>query len=127
MVEDGVSIEDLHLSVRSRLHLLRAGLTTVGQVRDLIKTHPAGLMAVKGIGPVCEHEILRRIEARVPLPNEKKLMEAGLRDYFAGQAMVGIVSALHGGIRPADIQAMAADCYGLADAMLAERAKGAAK
>lgn len=46
-----------------------------------------------------------------------------LRDWFAGQALIGITSALHQGIRPADVPAMASDCYGIADAMIAARPK----
>lgn len=46
-----------------------------------------------------------------------------LRDWFAGQALIGITSALAQGIRPNDIKHLAADCYGIADAMLAERNK----
>lgn len=46
-----------------------------------------------------------------------------LRDWFAGMALQGIVSALHAGIRPVDVPAMAQDAYGVADAMLAEREK----
>lgn len=46
-----------------------------------------------------------------------------LRDYFAAKALAGILPALAQGIRPQDIQNMAQDCYGIADAMLVERAK----
>jgi hypothetical protein len=44
-----------------------------------------------------------------------------LRDYFAAKAMQGITSVLHQGIRPCDIDAMARDAYGIADAMLKAR------
>lgn len=46
-----------------------------------------------------------------------------LRDWLAGQALAGILQGLMKGIRPEDVPRMAADCYGIADAMLAERAK----
>ncbi len=46
-----------------------------------------------------------------------------LRDYFAAKAMQSILGVLHEGIRPSDISRMCADCYGIADAMLKERAK----
>ena len=46
-----------------------------------------------------------------------------LRDWFAGRAMQGIVSALHAGIRPVDVPAMVQDAYELADAMIAEKLK----
>jgi hypothetical protein len=46
-----------------------------------------------------------------------------LRDWFAGQALGGITHALVNGIRPTDVTHMVADAYGIADAMLAERAK----
>ncbi len=44
-----------------------------------------------------------------------------LRDYFAGQALAGVVVCGH---KPADAPARA---YEFADAMLAERAKGGGK
>ncbi|MEY5098665.1 MAG: hypothetical protein RJA36_1384 [Pseudomonadota bacterium] len=44
-----------------------------------------------------------------------------LRDYFAAKAMQSITSVLHKGIRPADLDAMARDAYGIADAMLKAR------
>lgn len=44
-----------------------------------------------------------------------------LRDYFAGQALAGILPVLHKGIRREDIPKMALDCYGIADAMLKAR------
>ena len=43
-----------------------------------------------------------------------------LRDYFAGQALAGMLA--YGG-RPSDFGERAATCYALADAMLAERNK----
>ena len=46
-----------------------------------------------------------------------------LRDHFAGKAMQAILTALHEGIRPVDLPAMARDSYGIADAMIAERKK----
>jgi hypothetical protein len=47
-----------------------------------------------------------------------------LRDWFAGQAMVGIIKTADGAtIRNWAIEKMAVDCYELADAMLRERAK----
>lgn len=46
---------------------------------------------------------------------------------LAAKAMQGIVMVLHQGIRPADIPAMCADAYGIADAMLDEAGKTAAK
>jgi hypothetical protein len=46
-----------------------------------------------------------------------------LRDYFAGQALVGIVSVLHDGVRPIDLSIVAVDSYLFADAMIAERNK----
>ncbi len=42
-----------------------------------------------------------------------------LRDWFAGQAIIGLDAAISG-----SPQNFAAQCYELADAMLAERAKG---
>lgn len=56
-------------------------------------------------------------------PSGRVLDGMTLRDYFAGLAMQSVVSVLHQGIRPADIGLMAHDCYGIADAMLEERAK----
>ena len=44
-----------------------------------------------------------------------------LRDYFAGEALQGIIQVLHRGIRPQDIEGMAQDCFGIADAMLVAR------
>jgi hypothetical protein len=44
-----------------------------------------------------------------------------LRDYFAGQALVGITSVLAKGIRPSDVPKLATDCYRIADAMLKAR------
>jgi hypothetical protein len=44
-----------------------------------------------------------------------------LRDYFAGQTLIGISAALHDGIRPKDLPPLAADCYAIADAMIAAR------
>jgi hypothetical protein len=44
-----------------------------------------------------------------------------LRDYFAARAMQAITSVLHKGIRPAALDAMAHDAYGIADAMLKAR------
>jgi len=46
-----------------------------------------------------------------------------LRDYFAAKAMQSLLVVLREGIRPQDIQLMARDAYGIADAMLKERAK----
>jgi hypothetical protein len=48
-----------------------------------------------------------------------------LRDWFAGQALAGIVQGLMKGIRFEDVPKLAADCYGIADAMLAARKAGA--
>lgn len=45
-----------------------------------------------------------------------------LRDYFAAQAMRGIMSSLDDGEEP-EIEAIAHDAYRMADHMLAERAK----
>ena len=45
-----------------------------------------------------------------------------LRDWFAGQALAGIVQGLMKGIRFEDVPKLAADCYGIADAMLARKA-----
>jgi hypothetical protein len=47
-----------------------------------------------------------------------------LRDWFAGQALAGIVQGLMKGIRFEDIPKLATDCYGIADAMLAARGGG---
>lgn len=44
-----------------------------------------------------------------------------LRDYFAARAMQSIVSVLHAGIRPTDLESMARDAYVIADAMLKAR------
>lgn len=46
-----------------------------------------------------------------------------LRDYFAGQALAGMVSNLSIG-NPSDAWKKAELCYRFADAMLAEREKG---
>lgn len=67
-------------------------------------------------------------------PSNEMIEETGmtLRDWFAGQAMAGMVSskdiisacikaAYHDGVDPTDI--VAADAYTYADAMLAERNK----
>lgn len=61
------------------------------------------------------------IDRQVGMCPEKEGMT--LRDYFAAKALAGILPALVQGIRPQDIPKMAADCYGIADALLAERAK----
>ena len=45
-----------------------------------------------------------------------------LRDYFAGQALQGLI-ARSSGIRVADADVMARGCYAYADAMLEERDK----
>jgi hypothetical protein len=45
-----------------------------------------------------------------------------LRDYFAGQALQGLI-ARSSGIRVADADVMAHGCYAYADAMLEERDK----
>ena len=51
-----------------------------------------------------------------------KQQTEGLRDYFAGQALVGVSSlCVTGGV---SYEALASDAYHLADAMLAERSKG---
>jgi len=55
-----------------------------------------------------------------PVPN-RLVNGMTLRDYFAAKAMQGIVHVLHKGIRPADIPAMCADAYVIADAMLKAR------
>jgi hypothetical protein len=47
-----------------------------------------------------------------------------LRDYFAGQALIGITVSLTRGIRPIDLLTMAGDCYLIADALIAARTKG---
>ena len=44
-----------------------------------------------------------------------------LRDYFAAKAMQAIVSVLHQGIRPTELNALVHDAYGIADAMLKAR------
>ena len=44
-----------------------------------------------------------------------------LRDYFAAKAMQGIISILHGGLRPVDLSKMAGDAYQIADAMIVAR------
>ncbi len=44
-----------------------------------------------------------------------------LRDYFAGQAITGLL--YHAGIGNAKASKFAADAFGIADAMLAEREK----
>jgi len=44
-----------------------------------------------------------------------------LRDYFAAKAMQAIVSVLHQGIRPTELNAPVHDAYGIADAMLKAR------
>ena len=44
-----------------------------------------------------------------------------MRDYFAAKAMDAMLSTLAQGIRPADVPLMAADAYGIADAMLKAR------
>jgi len=44
-----------------------------------------------------------------------------LRDYFAGQAMQSILSALTQGIRPQDCIESAEDAYFVADAMMKAR------
>ncbi len=43
-----------------------------------------------------------------------------LRDYFAGQALLGVCAGLHG-VPIARTDDYAAHCYAMADAMLAER------
>lgn len=53
--------------------------------------------------------------------NRLAIAEVTLRDYFAGQVMVGITQALAQGVRPHDVPKMAADAYFLADAMLKAR------
>jgi len=62
------------------------------------------------------------------LPTKYRIAEAGmtLRDWFAGQALVGIVTAaddIPGFSTEMMEQAMARVAYRLADALLAERAK----
>ena len=64
-------------------------------------------------GPAFPHDITKRSDA----------YGMTLRDYFAAKAMQGIVEVLHQGIRRADIVAMCADAYAIADAMLAARDK----
>ena len=56
--------------------------------------------------------------AAFPLCRAKNMT---LRDYFAGQALVGITSVLAKGIRPSDVPKLATDCYRIADAMLKAR------
>lgn len=47
-----------------------------------------------------------------------------LRDYFAGQALAGTLAAANASIYGSDGRCVAAkNCYAMADAMLAERAK----
>lgn len=49
-----------------------------------------------------------------------------LRDYFAAQALTGVLSnlaAMDAGVR-SDLARFATDCYRMADAMLAERLNG---
>ena len=41
------------------------------------------------------------------------------RDYFAGQALIGLVDTHYGNLTP--MKDIAYDCYAMADAMLAER------
>ena len=60
--------------------------------------------------------------AAFPSPETDHLMgECGmsLRDYFAGQALNGMLASGHGG----DSMEFAKLAYGLADAMIAERSK----
>jgi len=44
-----------------------------------------------------------------------------LRDWFAGQALIGITHALRSGVRPEDVPLLARDCFGIADAMITAR------
>jgi len=44
-----------------------------------------------------------------------------LRDYYAGKAMASILSTLHQGIRPCEVELMAKDAFAVADAMMAAR------
>ena len=44
-----------------------------------------------------------------------------LRDWFAGQALIGVTTALTQGIRHCDIPKAATDCFAIADAMLKAR------
>ena len=52
-----------------------------------------------------------------------------LRDYFAGQVLSGssiiLIEAENEGIYPETLNSLAANAYELADAMIAEREKGA--
>jgi len=45
-----------------------------------------------------------------------------LRDYFAGQALAGVMAGLQNR-KPHSVRTMATACYAAADAMLAEREK----
>lgn len=46
-----------------------------------------------------------------------------LRDYFAGHALSGLMSTVADMAKGTTVDTIAADCYGVADAMLAERSK----
>ena len=61
------------------------------------------------------------IKLRVPESGDDwldSMILESLRNEIAAKAMQGIVSTLHQGIRPTDIQAMCGDAYAIADAML---------
>jgi len=55
-------------------------------------------------------------------PNPLGMGGMPLRDYFAGQAIIGFCSLPNSdGVRQWDYKTMSEDAYGLADAMLTER------
>ena len=49
--------------------------------------------------------------------------EMTLRDYFAGQALAGILAAVAQEISQDGIKHLPSDCYGIADEMMQERDK----
>lgn len=76
------------------------------------------------ITPTVAHSVFSQDESGRGLPTFHYTPGMSLRDYFAGQALVGLMS--DPGLRPdkmAEFQHMAVRLYQVADAMLRERGK----
>jgi len=76
------------------------------------------------IGPNCEGAMMRAATAASDVTSILPPADVELRDYFAGQALAGMLADLPKTMYGLDWQRNVAEgAYSLADAMLAERAK----
>ena len=108
---------------------LRNALKDAGKrtLRDVVGMTESEVLGLRNVGETSLCDLKHRLLAlglrlgELPLePEEPKQSDMSLRDYFAGRALIGILAN-----HVSDAPSMAAVAYGIADAMLDQRALGA--